>query len=166
MPGKETAGSGKGSWDHARTDEAIQREINAGSTLVLPLATLIETGNHIAKASSARYKTALALAENLKKAAAALTPWAAFTQQTELWKPDALHALSEAWPNQAAAGLSLGDATIGSVADFYSRTGYEVYLLTADQGLQEHVSTATLREPRRRKLRRSEVDGKRKGKRS
>ena len=72
------------------------------------------------------------------------------SQQALLWEPEGLIKLSEEWPSQAATGLSFGDATIGSVAEYYSRGGYEVYVLTADRGLQLHISSAILRIPRRR----------------
>lgn len=45
-------------WDYKRVDEKIKDEIKNRSTLVLPMAALIETGNHIAQANGDRYRIA------------------------------------------------------------------------------------------------------------
>lgn len=50
VPGKETAGNNK--WDFELVNKKILTEIEKGTTLVLPLATVIETGNHIAQAKN------------------------------------------------------------------------------------------------------------------
>jgi hypothetical protein len=51
VPGKETAGNNN--WNFELVEQKIQTEINQGTILVLPLATVIETGNHIATHSDA-----------------------------------------------------------------------------------------------------------------
>jgi len=51
VPGKETAGNNK--WDFELVNEKILTEIAKRTALVLPLATVIETGNHIAQAKTA-----------------------------------------------------------------------------------------------------------------
>ena len=56
-----TCGPDNDKWDKPRVDAKIQAEIEAKTTLVLPLATLIETGNHIAQASHSRREKALNL---------------------------------------------------------------------------------------------------------
>ena len=77
-------------WDYARVKEKIDREIAQNSTLVLPMATLIESGNHIAQAPCNRFEVANALADIIKKVAMEEEPWAAFTFQNELWNKDNL----------------------------------------------------------------------------
>ncbi|MGV8691211.1 hypothetical protein ACV35Z_34765, partial [Pseudomonas aeruginosa] len=47
VPGKDTAGPLDDQWTPERIDALIEQE-KQQSTFVLPLATLIETGNHIA----------------------------------------------------------------------------------------------------------------------
>ena len=56
VPGKETCGSGAERWDRSRVEKLLAEE--RGSTLVLPLATIIETGNHIAQAPGDRFTLA------------------------------------------------------------------------------------------------------------
>ncbi|ASC71675.1 hypothetical protein XM38_026290 [Halomicronema hongdechloris C2206] len=53
--------------------------LKKGATLVFPLASMIETGNHIAKTRTRqRRELAVSLAEKMKMAADETTPWAAF----------------------------------------------------------------------------------------
>ncbi|HEY9895136.1 MAG TPA: hypothetical protein V6D34_06960, partial [Candidatus Sericytochromatia bacterium] len=63
VPGKTMCGSDAEQWDKKRVGQELEKEIQAGTTLVLPLATIIETGNHISQAVSQRYETAQALAK-------------------------------------------------------------------------------------------------------
>jgi len=120
VPGKETCGSQEDLWGWQRVNDLIQKEIQNKSTLVLPLATLIETGNHISQAGSHRYERAQALSEIIVKAADQKTPWAAFTDQTVLWSPENIRQLAEDWPALAAQKLSIGDVTIKQVAEYYA----------------------------------------------
>ncbi|MFC2974544.1 hypothetical protein ACFOJE_20310 [Azotobacter bryophylli] len=150
VPGKEEAGPESDRWNHARICKLLEHELKQHSTLVLPLATLIETGNHIAQAPNNRFECAKALACNLREAADAKSPWVAFTEQTELWEPKHLHTLADAWPALAAQKLTIGDATIKDVAEYYARAGYAVEILTGDRGLKAHEPAQPLSIPRRR----------------
>lgn len=47
VPGKETCGSESNKWNKIKVDEILKKEEEAKTTFVLPLATIIETGNHI-----------------------------------------------------------------------------------------------------------------------
>jgi hypothetical protein len=58
VPGKETCGTTKDKWNFHRVNAKIQEELAAHTTLVLPLAAIIETGNHIAQANGDRYSLA------------------------------------------------------------------------------------------------------------
>jgi len=151
VPGKSTAGPQNNRWDHTRIDAEIQQKTRQGGTLVLPLATLIETGNHIAQAPQQRYECAQQLANCLRQAADANSPWAAFTQQATLWEPDRLHALASEWPDLATGGLSIGDATIKQVAEYYAQMGCQVEILTGDDGLKAYQPTQPALQPRRRR---------------
>ena len=88
VPGMETCGPTADSWDHKRVDAEIQTAIECGYTLVLPLAALIESGNHIAHVPDHRFETASRLAEVIAKSADRKSPWAAFTDQSGLWEQD------------------------------------------------------------------------------
>lgn len=148
VPGKSTCGSGDDRWDKDRVDRLLASEVN--SVLVLPLATIIETGNHIAQAPGERFDSAIRLSEHISQAAEAKSPWAAFTDQAELWGADRLRDLAARWPLLAVAKISIGDATIADVAEFYARGGYEVEIVTGDAGLKAYEPKDTFPLPRRR----------------
>lgn len=151
VPGKAEAGPKADRWDQARIQQKITDEQSQGSTFVLPLASLIETGNHIAQAPGERFGLATRFAKHLSDAADATTPWAAFTDQSPLWEARHLKELADRWPKLAASGLSIGDATITDVAEYYARAGYHVEILTGDQGLKAHEPAHPPQIPRRRK---------------
>jgi hypothetical protein len=150
VPGMNSCGHADDSWDRTRVHKKIQKEEKEKSTFVLPLATIIETGNHIAQASHSRKERADALADLMEKSADNKTPWAAFSDQTGLWSPEKLKMLAESWPALAAAKLSIGDATIKDVADYYAGIGYNVEILTGDQGLKSYEPKVSVEIPRRR----------------
>ena len=152
VPGLETCGPDGDRWDFDRANREVQRYITAGSALILPLTTIIETGNHIAQATGNRYPLAKSLGEIMRKAADAESPWAAFSEQADGWAPESLKKLSDAWPPLAVQKLSIGDATIKEVADYYAAMGCHVVLLTGDQQLAAHQPPPPSLIPRRRKL--------------
>ncbi|WGZ95854.1 MAG: hypothetical protein QJT81_07685 [Candidatus Thiothrix putei] len=151
VPGMDCCGPNNDRWDKSRVDAKIQQEQAANTTFVLPLATIIETGNHIAQANHSRKERADALADLMRKSAENQTPWAAFSDQTLLWSPENLKLLAETWPVLAAAAMSLGDITIKDVAEYYAQTGVEVEILTGDQGLKAYQPSAPAEIPRRKK---------------
>jgi hypothetical protein len=150
VPGKSTCGPDHDRWDKLRVEQKIQQETMAKTTFVLPFATLIETGNHIAQSSHSRKECAEALAELMQKSANQQTPWAAFSDQSLLWSTEKLHTLADKWPTLAAQKISLGDATIKDVAEYYAHMGTEVEILTGDQGLKAYEPRINVTVPRRR----------------
>lgn len=151
VPGKETCGSGDRIIDFHSADNMIQKAIDDGKYLVLPLAVIIETGNHIAHAKYGdRYEIARELGTIMNKAADEESPWSAFTEQGNLWNADSLKKLAKEWPADAAREVSLGDATISKVADYYSSMGCEVSILSGDRLLESYVPAKPARIPRRR----------------
>lgn len=152
VPGKNTCGPEDDRWDYERIEQKVIGELEAGSTFVLPLATIIETGNHIAFATGDRYILAQRLSECIRKAAEDTPPWAAFGHQAELWSTDKLIMLADTWPNLAVQGLGIGDTTIKDVADFYASTNaIAVEILTGDQGLKSYQPVSKAPTPRRRR---------------
>ena len=151
VPGKEESGPSNDRWNHDRIDGLLKQERAKGSTFVLPIATLIETGNHIAQAASQRFERASSLAAYLREAADAQSPWAAFTDQSPLWEAENLRTLADSWPQLACAGTSIGDATIKDVAEYYAKAGYFVEILTGDAGLKAYEPVKPTRIPRRRR---------------
>ena len=150
VPGKDEAGPVDDRWNFQRIDKLLKEEEKKKSIFVLPMASLIETGNHIAQANSLRFENATRLGECLKKAAEAETPWAAFTTQSALWQPSNLNILADNWPALAAQKISIGDATIKDVAEHYATAGYQVEILTGDAGLKAYEPVLPVMVPRRR----------------
>lgn len=151
VPGKEEAGPVNDRWNHDRINVLLEQERIKESTFVLPIATLIETGNHIAQAPSHRFQCASSLAGYLREAADAQSPWAAFTDQSRLWQSDNLRALAATWPKLANGGTSIGDHTIKDVAEYYAKAGYFVEILTGDAGLKAYEPARPVAIPRRRR---------------
>lgn len=150
VPGKDEAGPTNDRWTHERINTLLVQERTKSSTFVLPIATLIETGNHIAQAPNYRFERATSLAGCLCQAADAQSPWAAFTDQSPLWQAENLRTLAETWPQLANGGLSIGDATIKDVAEYYAKAGYFVEILTGDEGLKAYEPARPVIIPRRR----------------
>lgn len=117
----------------------------------MPLATIIETGNHIAQSKSNRHEIATEFCQKLKDVAKGVIPWAAFSEQSELWSPENLEKIASSWPSEAVSGLSIGDATIKDVAEYYARTGITVEIITGDAGLKAYEPAASPSVPRRRR---------------
>lgn len=151
VPDMDDCGPDDDKWDYDRVAKKIKEEIDDNSTLVLPLAALIETGNHIAQSNRERFHVANQLADIITKVANEEEPWAAFTFQSKLWNEKNLIRLAETWPILAAQGISIGDATIKDVANYYRESGYNVEILTADQGLKAYEPLDTSIPRRRRR---------------
>lgn len=150
VSGKDSCGPSNDKWDYNRVAEKIEKEFQAATTFVLPLATIIETGNHIAQASDHRKQTADRLADIMQKSADQKSPWAAFSDQSILWNDEKLKELANKWPSLAAQRLSLGDITITDVANHYAIMGCQVEILTGDQGLKAFEPSIPLQVPRRK----------------
>lgn len=153
IPHKEICGPTNDRWDYDRVEAQIRDEIDNGAVLVLPVASLIETGNHIAHSNGEKYQLASSLCALLHKTILEEEPWAAFEHQAELWKNEKLTILADSWPDFAIQGLGIGDATIKDVANYYYSTGaISVEILTGDQGLKAHEPpTVQNLVPRRRR---------------
>lgn len=150
VPGKDTAGPDGDTWTYERSEQVLSQAIKDGATLVLPLAALIETGNHIAQCNGDRYLLAGQLSRLLTESVNGRNPWVPFSGQEELWGREALLRLADSWPALAAGGTSIADATIKDVAEFYAETGLHVEIVTGDQGLRAYTPAAPVVRPRRR----------------
>jgi hypothetical protein len=150
IPGKETAGSEPDIWNFEKANTLLTTEIAANSTLVLPVAVLIETGNHIANSNGNRFELANKLVEYLSDAANENSPWVAFTEQSIFWGKDSILELAQTWPELAKTGLSIADTTIKNIAEYYSKMGCNVKILTGDKGLKSYEPLSPVLVPRRR----------------
>jgi len=150
VPGRECCGPDYDRWDKLRVDQKIQEEEQANTTFVLPIASIIETGNHIAHASHSRRECAQRLASLMVLSAQKQSPWAAFSEHTLLWSPEKLEQLAKEWPDLANQKISLADATIINVAAYYKEMQRSVEILTGDQGLKAFEPIMIPQNPRRR----------------
>jgi len=126
----------------AKTNESVLKElekkIQHGEKLFLPMATILETGNHIAKNGSGdqRRQCAERFVKQLKKVLMGKTP---FNPIRYLNKEDMQKWISE-FPESAMCGIGLGDLSI--IQDWKRMCeqfqGYQVYIWSLDQHLQGH----------------------------
>ena len=92
VPGMESCGPDNDKWDKTRVNAKLAEESGNRTTFVLPLASIIETGNHISQAGHSRRERGQALADLMRKSADEESPWAAFSDQSVLWSPEKLKA--------------------------------------------------------------------------
>lgn len=151
VPGMESCGKDGDVWNYERVAHKIEEEQKNGTTFVLPLAAIIETGNHITHAQGDVYQYAKNFADMIKDSADNKSPWAAFTAQSDLWGADGLKALVQRWLDNEPKAQSLGDASIVDVAEYYARMGQEVEILTGDSGLKSYEPVRNIPIPRRRR---------------
>lgn len=95
--------------DHTRVKEAYQQMVANGDTFVLPVATLVETGNHIANSSGAdRFRIASKFVELIRLALSGNGNWYVRPEIS----PSVLESISQKLPSNAAAGTGFGDTSI------------------------------------------------------
>lgn len=58
--------------------------------------------------------------------------------------------LATQWSNLGVQKISLGHVTIKTVAEYYPKVGFQVEILTGDEGLKAYQPTSPLPSPRRR----------------
>lgn len=150
VPGKETCGTDNARWTYESVKQKIDLEIQNNSTLILPLATVIETGNHIAQANGDKHKIITTFVNHIENTLDGNIPWATFADQSHLIDKDALKRTLSTWKNTALANQSIGDALIVEVAMFYAKYGYEVEIFTGDMGLKAYQPVTPAVKPRRR----------------
>jgi len=150
VPGFEHCGSDKDLWDYARISAELDKAQQAGEQFVLPLAVIIETGNHIAQSKGDRYTTAQRLVACIRKTAQDESPWIYFGHQTKFWESEKLMTLADEWLNHISAQASMGDISIKQVAEYYAKTGAEVSIFTGDSGLKSFQPSVPVQVPRRR----------------
>ncbi|MFI3303679.1 MAG: hypothetical protein SNF68_08250 [Rikenellaceae bacterium] len=154
VPGMESCGSDEECFNYDDVKKIIDEQIAASATLVLPLATIIETGNHIAQCNGDKHNVAKEFADFIVKSINGDNPWALFTKQSSIWEGDKLKDLVKTWLGNVAAKHSFGDASIVSVANDYAKLSTcEVFIFTGDKGLSAYspVDIAKIATPRRRR---------------
>ena len=132
----------------ADIDAKIDQTIADNGLLVLPLATIIETGNHISQAKQGKFSHR-DLAQSFKALIhKALDEnelhWVLFTRNVELfWGEDAVSKLIEEWFETVERKLSLADVSLLAVAEYYwkEQPYWETEVYTVDEGLFNLVNS-------------------------
>lgn len=140
VPGKESCGPDANRLTFDLVDKKITEEIDAGTTLVLPFAVIVETGNHIAQSKDVGTKYALVnrFADYIENTIDAKSPWATFSNENKSYSDDGFKSIVEHWRQSAISGQSFGDAMIVKVAEYYSRYNATVEIFTGDGGLKAY----------------------------
>ena len=81
VPGKEIVGKDDDKWDKQRVDQSLDERIKHKAQFIVPVAAIIETGNHIAQANHQRFVTANRFANLLIQMANREMLWEIFTEQ-------------------------------------------------------------------------------------
>lgn len=134
----ETCGKAPEVYTYEDVKVEIDMEADAGSELLLPLATIIETGNHIAQLKNNRRPYAEAFTDIIRASVNDENPWTAFSTQIKLWNDINLLALADKFVEYCERGLGIGDTTIVDVANFYYAARYNVKIFTGDMGLKSY----------------------------
>lgn len=151
VPDMSPCGPQDNQWDYERVNAKIEEERQLGTLFVLPLAVIIETGNHITQARGDIYTLVNEFADFIIQSADGTIPWATFTAQSSLWNVDGIKSLAQRWRATGITRQSIGDASIVDVAEYYAEAGNDVEILTADEGLRSYQPISSIRVPRRRK---------------
>jgi len=106
--------------------------------------------NQVAQCIGDRYVLAGQLSGLLTESVNGNNPWVPFAGQDALWGRDGLLKLAASWPALAAGGVSIADATIKDVAEFYAEAGFHVEIVTGDEGLRAYTPAIPAIRPRRR----------------
>lgn len=141
VPRKEVVGADNDQWDTERVQCEITERTREGYEIVLPIAVMIEMGNHIAQIKQDNRVEYIERFRSMMSAALEGTsPWILFNNQNELWKRDHLIPLIDTWEtlNERGEKHSLADVSLLDIATYYRNAGYEVTILTADRLLKAY----------------------------
>lgn len=120
-------------------ESKIKSEIDHGARIVLPLASVIECGNHITQIKGTDPKRYIdEFAEFILKSIEGLEPWDIFTNQSDLFDEENFKRLVESWRQLSMSGISMGDASIIQVARHYDSKNFTVEIYTGDAGLKSY----------------------------
>ena len=97
--------------DHEDVIAELREFIDQGDTLLLPMAAVYETGNHIAHATTGRHQTAKRFKEQVQGALDGENPF----EPTQIHDVDEVRTWLDDFPKHAAQGIGIGDRSIISV---------------------------------------------------
>lgn len=138
---------------HKEVVEKITLERKNGTHFILPLAVLIETGNHISQIKSndaGQRKIATQFIKLINDAINGQSPWIVFSNQIQLFENNKLMEMLDEWFNHIHT-LSIGDVSVKRVADLYQNDLTEVVIYTCDHKLRAYSPVSDVPIPRRRR---------------
>ncbi len=155
VPNKDTCENA----DATHIIQQINTAAKEGVELVLPIAVIIETGNHIGNIAdgngNARRTIKQKFTDLVTNCINGVSPWKPFNNQKMLFDDENLMQLMQDWNARQDTRSTIGDISILQVKEFYTKKGiYEVSIYTCDEGLRAYndpIHTPTLQAPRRRK---------------
>ena len=125
--------------ERSDVESKIKEEIDDGTRIVLPLASVIECGNHITQIKGHDPKVYVdTFADFILKSIHGTEPWDIFTNQNELFDEVKFSELVEKWRSLAISGISMGDASILQVAELYASKNFTAEIFTGDTGLKSY----------------------------
>lgn len=130
---------------HNQVLHALEEKITASESLFLPMATIIETGNHIAQNGDGNQRRSCAqrFVEQVKLALAGTSPFQPISFLTQ----DALSQWLAEFPDSAMGGSGLGDLSI--IHDYHRlyalNAGRRVYIWSLDKHLSAYDRPARVR---------------------
>jgi hypothetical protein len=133
---------------HQRYDEVMHQLrdfINQGYILLLPMATIIETGNHIAQNGDGNQRREIAnkYVEVVNKAIEGNAPWVI---PSPLFDQNNLTIYLQEFPDNAMRGVGLGDLSI--IKEFYNQCELNSTRRIFIWSLDTHLSTYEKPAPR------------------
>ena len=129
--------SGEECLTKSQIDEKLQQYKEVGARLLLTIACLIETGNHIAHIQDGdirRQKVNL-FADFLISVVDKKDGWLMYNSEKEMWSENEIVNLANMWRENGIYKLSLGDASIITVAN-QLKPIFEVEVFTGDSQLR------------------------------
>lgn len=130
--------------EHARAVAELRAMVADEHTLLLPLATIYETGNHIAQNGDGRVRrrTAELFVQQVRAAFAGTAPWS----PTLVPEPEDFMQWLAGFPDHAARGVGMGDLSIIQAWEQQCalNQGRRVYIWTYDEHLRGYDQRARL----------------------
>lgn len=133
----EILGVARKSSNHQETVGKLQEKIEAGEAIILPLATILETGNHIAQQKTDGNRRRQVAENFVNDIRQALDDEAPLQLTSSISREEVLSYLDR-FPDDAMRGVSLGDLTIRHEFERQCgrHRGRRVYIWSKDKELQ------------------------------
>ena len=118
----------------------LRHHIEQGVTLLLPMATILETGNHIAQNGDGNVRRITA-DRFVKQVRTAIDGKAAWTITRPLFNPEDLNQYLDEFPDHAMRGTGLGDLSIIKEFEYVCKLHphRNIFIWSLDHHLREYI---------------------------